>query len=245
MTKPRILLINPNTSTQVTDSIRQLAEAEIGAGAALTAVTAPFGARYIASRIAATIAAHAVLDAYAGAIADGSRFDAVVVACFGDPGLDALKELTNIPVAGFADGGLLAAAARPGKFALATSGEAWRDMLTELALRRGLGDRLAGVILIDESGQAPAIAGARITAGARALGVERVVIGGAGLIPVLDAIAAEVGIEVIDPHRATLRDILRMIGRDAPPTRPGKAAPPAFNGLSSALEGLLAGPRAS
>jgi len=48
------------------------------------------------------IAAHGVLDAFASATADGTRFDAVVVACFGDPGIDALKELTSVPVLSFA-----------------------------------------------------------------------------------------------------------------------------------------------
>ncbi|WP_055045677.1 aspartate/glutamate racemase family protein [Devosia sp. A16] len=244
MTKPHILLINPNTSAPITETIRQLAMAEIGGQANLTAVTAPFGARYISSRMSVTIAAHAVLDAYAAAVANGGRFDAVIVACFGDPGIDALKEIVDIPVVGFADGGLIAAAALPGKFAIATIGEAWRDMLTELALRRGFGDRLAGVILIEENGRAPEVAGPRITARAKALGVERVVIGGTGLIPVLDSIAGNVGVDVVDPHRVTLHDVIRMIG-DAPEPRPAAAAPSLFTGLSSALEGLLNHPYAS
>jgi len=244
MTKPHILLINPNTSAPITETIRQLAVAEIGKQARLTATTAAFGARYISSRTSVVIAAHAVLDAYASATANGTRFDAVVVACFGDPGIDALKEIIDIPVAGFADGGLIAAAALPGKFAIATIGEAWRDMLTELALRRGFSDRLAGVILIDENGRAPEIAGPRITEGALALGAERVIIGGTGLIPVLDSIVGNVGVEVVDPHRFTLHDVIRLIG-SAPEPKPASAAPSPFTGLSTALEGLLTHPHAS
>lgn len=246
MTKPHILLINPNTSAEITETIRQLAIAEIGEKVGLTAVTAPFGARYISSRIAVTIAAHAVLDAYAAATAGGDRFDAVVVACFGDPGIDALTEITDVPVLGFADGGLVAAAALPGKFAIATIGEAWRDMLAELALRRGLADRLAGIILIDEDGRAPEIAGPHITRAARSLGVERVIVGGTGLIPVLDSISENIGVEVIDPHRFTLHDAVRAVTGDTPATALRQpAAPSPFVGLSSALEGLLHHPRAS
>lgn len=243
MTKPHILLINPNTSAPITETIRRLAEAEIGADAVLTAVTAAFGARYIASRTSVAIAAHAVLDAYAEATANGTRFDAVIVACFGDPGIDALRELVSIPVIGFADGGLIAAAALPGRFAIATIGEVWRDMLTELALRRGFGAQLAGIILIEEAGRAPEIAGPQISAAARSLGVERVVIGGTGLIPVLDAIAVHVDVEVLDPHRVTLHDVLRMIG-DAPPEPPPGGGGAQYIGLSSALEGLLTTPHA-
>lgn len=244
MTKPHILLINPNTSAEITDTIRMLAVAEIGKQASLTAVTAPFGARYISSRTSVAIAAHAVLDAFALATSDGTHFDAVVVACFGDPGVDALKEMTTVPVTGFADGGLIAAAALPGRFAIATIGAAWRDMLTELAMRRGFSDRLAGVILIEEGGRAPDVAGPRITAGAEALGVDRVIIGGTGLIPVLDSIAGNVAVEVVDPHRFTLHDTLRMIGTGAAAPPPTKARSSPSTGLSAALEELLTHPPA-
>jgi allantoin racemase len=245
MNKPHILLINPNTSAEITETIRLLAVAEIGEQATLTAITAPFGARYISSRTSVTIAAHAVLDAFATATSTGARFDAVVVACFGDPGIDALKEITSLPVVGFADGGLIAAAALPGTFAIATIGEAWRDMLTELALRRGLIDRLAGVILIEEAGRAPNLAGPHITTAARALGVERVIIGGTGLIPVLDAIAGNVGVEVVDPHRFTLQDVVRIVGKGSPAPHLARSSNSPFTGLSSALEGLLTHPHSS
>lgn len=243
MTKPHLLLINPNTSAEITETIRQLALAEIGDRATLTAVTAPFGARYIASRTAVAIAAHAVIDAYAEATADGTSYDAVIVACFGDPGLDALKEITNVPVLGFADGGLISAASQPGSFAIATIGESWRDMLAELTLRRGLSDRLAGIILIDENGRAPELAGPQITEAAKRLGVARVIVGGTGLIPILDQIADRIDIEVVDPHRVTLHDAVLAAG--APVHDPAPAAAPfaPFSGISAALLGLLGSPR--
>lgn len=243
MTRPHLLLINPNTSAEITETIRQLALAEIGDKATLTAVTAPFGARYIASRTAVAIAAHAVIDAYAEATADGTTFDAVVVACFGDPGIDALKEITNVPVLGFADGGLITAAARPGSFAIATIGESWRDMLEELTLRRGLSDRLAGIILIDENGRAPELAGPRITEAARLLGVDRVIVGGTGLIPILDQIAEKMDIDVVDPHRVTLHDAL--LAASDPAQDKASTPPPSapFIGISAALLDLLGSPR--
>lgn len=245
MARPHLLLINPNTSVEITETIRQLALAEIGDGADLTAVTAPFGARYIASRTAVTIAAHAVLDAYAAATADGTEFDAVIVACFGDPGIDALKEITSAPVLGFADGGLIAAAAEPGPFAIATIGEAWRDMLVELALRRGFSDRLAGIILIDEDARAPDIAGPHITEAARSLGAARVIVGGTGLIPILDSIADKMGVEVVDPHRVTLHDAMRAVAETGGDAQGKPVSTSPFTGLSAALLDLLQAPRAS
>lgn len=243
MTKPHLLLINPNTSAEITETIRQLAVAEIGDRAVLTAVTAPFGARYIASRTAVAIAAHAVIDAYAEATVDGTSFDAVVVACFGDPGIDALKEITSVPVLGFADGGLITAAARPGSFAIATIGESWRGMLAELTLRRGLSDRLAGIILIDENGRAPELAGPKITEAAKRLGVDRVIVGGTGLIPILDQIAEWIDIEVVDPHRVTLHDAVLAASDGAQEKGRSSAPSVPFIGISPALLDLLASSR--
>jgi Asp/Glu/hydantoin racemase len=238
MAKPHLLLINPNTSDDITETIRRLAVAEIGSHAAITAVTATFGARYISSRAAVAIAAHGVLDAFASALASGLRPDAVIVACFGDPGLDALKEMTSTPVFGFADGGLIAAAAEPGTFAIATIGDAWRDMLAELALRRGLAHRLAGIIVLDASTRAPEVSGPLIEKAARNLGASRVVVGGTGLIPMLDELAQRINLPVIDAHRVTLHDAARITGAARVAATPPMAGPPVV-GLSPALTRLL------
>ena len=91
----RILLINPNTSAHVTDLVAGHVRTQLDGRAELRAVTGRFGARYIASRAAAAIAGHAALDALAE---HGADCDAVYLACFGDPGLLALRELSRVPV---------------------------------------------------------------------------------------------------------------------------------------------------
>lgn len=61
----RILLINPNTSPEITDLVLMAARRVTSPGTELSTATGRFGARYIASRAAASIAGHATLDAYA------------------------------------------------------------------------------------------------------------------------------------------------------------------------------------
>jgi len=91
--------------------------------------TARFGSPVIASHASFAIAAHAVLDAYARHVVEGTAsVDAVIVGCFGDPGLAALRELADVPVIGLAEASF-AAARRP--FAVVTSGLAWRSILRE------------------------------------------------------------------------------------------------------------------
>lgn len=230
-----LLIINPNTSGTVTDTIDRLAREELGPHAVVRTVTAAFGARYIGSRAGVAIAAHAALDAYAVAIADGAKPNAVVLACFGDPGLEALREVSNVPVFGFADSGLTTAAAEPGKFAIATIGEAWHEMLTELVQRRGLLDRLAGIMALDEDSRDPEVAARNIANGADAMGASRVIVGGTGLIPIMSRIAALVSLPILDPHRTTLRAAADVTG--TPGTELKRAS--GFVGLAPALQHLL------
>ena len=82
-----ILLINPNTTQSITDLVLRTAKTFASKGTVLRAVSGAFGPRYIASRVGYAIASHAAVDALAN---DKGRKDAVVLACFGDPGLAAL-----------------------------------------------------------------------------------------------------------------------------------------------------------
>ena len=59
------------------------------------------------------------------------RKDAVVLACFGDPGLAALKEIAKVPVVGMADASILQACAMGNRFSIVTGGERWKSMLEE------------------------------------------------------------------------------------------------------------------
>src|SRR5260370_994938 len=85
-----ILLINPNTTASITELVLKTARRFAAKGTNLRAVTGAFGPRYIASRVGYAIAGHAAVDALAN---DRGRKDAVVLACFGDPGLAALKAI--------------------------------------------------------------------------------------------------------------------------------------------------------
>ena len=91
----RLLLINTNTSQAITDMLVAATRQIVGPGVDVAGATARFGGRYIATRATYAIAAHAALDAYAE---HGEGADAVILACFGDPGLLALREIATVPV---------------------------------------------------------------------------------------------------------------------------------------------------
>lgn len=242
MTRPRILLINPNTSEEITGRVQTLAIDECGGLAEFFSVTARFGARYISDRASAAIAAHAVLDGYAAVGEAQVSPDAVVIACFGDPGFEALSERLEVPVVGFAEAGIRAVAREPGKFVIATSGENWRDMLTELVGRLGLAARLAGFALIEETGREPETVARLIEATARRLDAKRAVLGGTGLMPIIPHVTKQAELEIVDAHRVALREAVALAAMS--PVAGVRTTSPVgtFTGLAAPLARFLEQP---
>ena len=107
----RLLVINPNTSQNVSALVQAHAQTAAGPGVRVRTVTARFGAPYIACEASYAVAAHATLDAWAAALAsDTTAPDAVLIGCFGDPGLLALRQTSAVPVTGLAEAAFAQAA---------------------------------------------------------------------------------------------------------------------------------------
>ena len=209
---PHLLLINPNTSAEVTALLARHAQALAPPGGRCDALTAPFGAAYIASEAAADVAQRAVPAAWEAYRASGGAApDAVLVACFGDPGVAVLRALTSVPVLGLAEVAMRAAAGL-GRYAVVTGGAAWGPMLERLAASLGLADGLAGVVTVERSGAQlladPPAAQALLLAAchdALALGdVRAIVIGGAALADVAAPLAPLLPVPLIDNVRVGL-----------------------------------------
>nr|USU31746.1 aspartate/glutamate racemase family protein [Methylobacterium sp. OTU13CASTA1] len=240
---PRILLINPNTTQGVTDLVAGHVRGIAGGAAEIVAVTGRFGARYIASRAASAIAGHAALDALA---AHGDGCDAVYLACFGDPGLMALREVSRVPVVGMAEAACRAACGAGGRFAIVTGGVLWGPMLTEFVATLGLSDRLACVRTVAPTGGEiaadPDVALSQLAAACRACaevdGAEAVILGGAALAGLAARIQPAVPVPVLCSVEAGTRAVLAAAGAGGL----GRAAPTlASTGLSPALAALLGG----
>src|SRR3954452_17197230 len=103
----RIRVINPNTTASMTALIGASARAVAGPGTTVEAVTSSMGPASIESHYDEALAVPGLL----AAVADGERSgaDGYVVACFGDPGLDAAREIAAGPVVGIAEAAMHAA----------------------------------------------------------------------------------------------------------------------------------------
>jgi allantoin racemase len=128
-----VLIINPNTrSALTTQLVEQLSPYLAGTGIQVMSRTAAFGHDYIASEASYVLAAHAVLNAWHEHLRDDLRPRAVLVACFGDPGVWALRGVAGVPVIGLAEASMREAMAH-GPFGIVTGGKAWGPMLERLA----------------------------------------------------------------------------------------------------------------
>ncbi len=240
----RVLLLNPNTNPAMTQHCLVVAQA-YAPDIEFIGATGRFGSPHIGTRATYAIAAHAALDAYA---AQAQRFDAVILACFGDPGLAALKEIADVPVIGLAEGACGQAARRQQPFSIVTGGERWAAMLTDYLTPLGLTKHLASIrtvdvtgsqIMADPDGSLNKLAQACERAVADDLAAS-VILGGAGLVGLVSRLKDKVPVPLFDclepaidtarnadPHRAEhlSTDVSMSVG---------------FSGVSAELARLLA-----
>jgi len=111
----KVLIINPNTTKEMTRAIEETSRANAASGTKITCVTASEGPEAIETAYDVAIAAFHVLGVIKEREAD---FDAFVIACGANPGLDAARVITRKPVAGIGESGMLTACAVAAKFSV-------------------------------------------------------------------------------------------------------------------------------
>ncbi len=246
----RLVILNPNTSASVSARLQAhahalLAKRELAGAAAveLSTLTATLGASYIANETSYAIAGHAALDAWARHVASGGGADALLLGCFGDPGVWALREATGLPVIGLAEAAMRRAA-RHGRFAIVTGGAAWVPMLHRLAASLGLADSLLAVHAVAPSGAqlaadpTAALALLREACQSAAPGVDALILGGAGLAGFASPLASALSIPLIDSASAGVEWLLDEALDDIR-CAPAPGAAPDWQGLAPALQRWL------
>ncbi|KYH44938.1 aspartate/glutamate racemase family protein [Branchiibius sp. NY16-3462-2] len=237
-----IRLINPNTTSAMTDLIGRSAAGVAGADVTVDAVNPSMGPASIESHYEEALAVPGLLEQIA--LGNASGVDGFVVACFGDPGLDAARELSNGPVLGIAEAAFHAAAMVGRRFSVMTTLSRTRGRAQELLDRYGFADHCAGVHACDipvlelESLGEDGVYG---IAKACREAVERddsdaVVLGCAGMADFCAQISQVVGVPVIDGVVAATGMVQGLIRMGVTTSRRGEyAAPPVKE-----MTGLLA-----
>ncbi len=213
----RLLVVNGNTTSELTSSLASQAEAFYGGSVRIHAVTAGFGPAYIASRAEAAIAAHAVLDVVEKAVETPAGFDACLLACFGEPGIGAVRERLDVPVVGMAEASIMSAMQRGDRYAIVTVGQRWPGMLREQIRQLGLEARCAAILAlpgnaldyVSRSAES-ALHVSRALDAAVAQGADVVIVAGAALAGYLPSLPRLPAVPIIDSYRAALAQVLAL-----------------------------------
>jgi allantoin racemase len=113
----RITVINPNTSAELTATITKAAQAVAGAGVTVTGVHPAVGVPSVESHAQEAIAAVGVIEQVR---AHQTDTDAFVIACFGDTGVPAAREVATCPVVGMTEAALQTACLVAHRFVVIT-----------------------------------------------------------------------------------------------------------------------------
>ncbi|MDA9430863.1 aspartate/glutamate racemase family protein [Bradyrhizobium sp. CCBAU 51627] len=147
----KLLLLNPNTSTSVTELMVSVGRGAASSGTEIIPCTATRGVPYISTRTEAQIGGAIALEMLAE---QHKKVDAAIIAAFGDPGLFAARETFDIPVVGMAEAAMLTACMAGRRFAIVTFAQALGPWYEECVRDHGLRERCAGIRMLDAPFQA-------------------------------------------------------------------------------------------
>lgn len=197
----RLTVINPNTSREMTTAISRAARSVARPDTVVTAVTSPTGPASIESHYDEALAIPGVLRA----IADDPDADGYLLACFGDPGLDAAREVASAPVLGIAEAAFHLAAPLGRGFSVVTTLARSMGRTRDLLNHYGFGRHCLGVhaceIPVLELETNPDTAEILTRSCREALledSSDAIVLGCAGMADHARTISAELGVPVID-----------------------------------------------
>lgn len=243
-----IRVVNPNTTASMTRTIEASARAVAGPGTRVEGVTSSTGPPSIESHYDEALAVPGLLSAVAEGEAAGA--DGYVVACFGDPGLDAARELAAGPVVGIAEAAMHTATFLGRTFSIVTTLERTVGRAEELLQRYGFAAHCRSVLAcevpvleLETSPDARKTVLASCRTAAERDRADVVVLGCAGMADLCAWLSGELGVPVVDGVAAATLQVQSLVtmglrtsalGEYArPPVKPYVGALAAF-GLQSA-----------
>src|SRR5258708_31333596 len=137
MPAKKILIVNPNTTASMTDTIAAAARAVAAPGTEISAVTSPMGPASIEGFYDEAFAVPGLIQA----LLNAPDADAGIIACFDDTGLDAARSVAPFPVVGICEAALVTAGQIAKRIAVVTTLPRSILPLEELLHRYGLTDR--------------------------------------------------------------------------------------------------------
>lgn len=215
----RFLLVNPNTNVITTAMMLNIAREAVGDRATIQSVTVPRGVPVITDEPSLMAASAEV--ARLTELLVQNAFDDVLIAAFGDPGLEAARK-GGAQITGLAEAAIGAAAAGGRRFSIVTTTPALDGPLRRRVKAYGANASFAG-LRYTRSGTEGMADAERLrdelfeacTLSVRTDGVGAIVIGGGPLAAAARDLRGRVGVELIEPIPTAMRAMLaRPVKKD-------------------------------
>ncbi|BDB28538.1 Asp/Glu racemase [Cupriavidus sp. TA19] len=238
----KLKIINPNTTESMTEKIGQCARAVAEQGTRISAVSPRMGPASIESHYDEALSVPGILDEILAGEQEG--VDGYVIACFGDPGLYAAREVARGPVIGIAEAAMHMASMVGSSFSVVTTLARTCNIAWHLAERYGMKRFCSNVRACDLPVldlERPGSDARRIITEAcrRALVEDRsecIVLGCAGMTDLCDEIADAIGAPVIDGVTCAVKLAESLVSVRLATSKRGDWARP----LPKAYAGMLA-----
>lgn len=239
----RILIVNPNTTASMTEKAAIAARAVAASGTEIIAATSRMGPVSIEGHYDGALAIPGLLSELRER--QGEGYDAAVIACFDDTGLEAARSFADVPILGLCESAVVTAGFLAQRFTVVTTLERSRVLIDNLVRRYGMGERAkvrASDIPVLELEDAASGAIGKLRAEIeRALaedGAEAIVLGCAGMTDLARELQEIYGVPVVDGVAAAVKQAEALVSLGLSTSKRGSYASPlpkVFTGAMSAF----------
>ena len=244
MSSVRIQVINPNTSLAMTETIGAAARAVAAPGTEILAVCPRAGVPSIEGHFDEAIAAVGVLEQIRAGREQG--VDGHVIACFGDPGLLAARELAQGPVIGIAEAAMHMATMVATRFSIVTTLPRTLIIARHLLRQYGFHQHCAALHAIDlpvlaledGSGLAQEKVRERCIRALKEDGSGAIVLGCGGMATLAQELTRELRVPVIDGVSAAVKMVESLVALGLATSKHGDLAFPEKKALSGQFQSL-------
>lgn len=239
-----IQVINPNTTLAMTDTIARAARDAAAPGTDILAVSPAHGVPSIEGHADEAIAALGVLEQIKQGREQGVHGH--VIACFGDPGLLAARELAHGPVIGIAEAAMHMATMVATRFSIVTTLPRTLIIARHLLQQYGFTHHCAGLHAIDlpvltledGSGLAQEKVRSRCRQAQREDGCGAIVLGCGGMASLARELTQELGMPVIDGVGAAVKMVESLVALGLGTSKYGDLAFPREKKITGAFQHL-------
>src|SRR5712672_54584 len=234
----KILIVNPNTTASMTETIAVAARAIAAAGTEISAVTSSIGPASIEGFYDEAFAVPGLIQA----LLNAPGADAGIIACFDDTGLDAARSAVRFPVVGICEAALVTAGQVAKRIGVITTLPRSIVPLQELVRRYGFAERASvtacnvAVLDLEKPGSGAEQKLEAEIALALDKGAEAIVLGCAGMADLALALSRKFGVPVIDGVAAAVKQAEALAGLKLTTSRRGSYAFPAAKRYAGMLE---------